>query len=379
MNIFDGTIVIVSLLEIGLLSGSGAKAITAFRSARILRVFRVLRLTRLLRTLAFMKVIVGVIGRTAKSFFWICFLGLILMFIYALLGMQLFGGNLEVLVDGQFSYDTFIGAFLGSFQILVGQDWNGLMQSVFASNFNQWVGGVYLCSWYIIGNWILLRLLLAIILNEFGSTEAEQDKQEIEEEDLPRQSSIANSKSQGTIVESNNNLNSSTKKLDSENQKSAILTHYSNLDPVTSELSQDKSTSCKKPLYDGNDCEASCFYLHKSYQVRVLAYRIITHPYFETLIISVIIANSLMLAIQTYFSSNDPQSGAVFTGFNDFFNIFFAVEMVLKIISLGFILDKGAYLRDSWNILDFIIVVTSLLDMSLASVNIAFIRVRPLK
>lgn len=33
--------------------------------------------------------------------------------------------------------------------------------------------------------------------------------------------------------------------------------------------------------------------------------------------------------------------------------------MVLKILGLGFIFNRGAYLRDPWNILDFIIVVTA--------------------
>jgi len=32
--------------------------------------------------------------------------------------------------------------------------------------------------------------------------------------------------------------------------------------------------------------------------------------------------------------------------------------MVLKILALGFIWNKGSYLRDSWNILDFIIVMS---------------------
>lgn len=35
--------------------------------------------------------------------------------------------------------------------------------------------------------------------------------------------------------------------------------------------------------------------------------------------------------------------------------------MGIKIIAFGFLFNKGAYLRDVWNILDFIIVVTSLL------------------
>lgn len=33
--------------------------------------------------------------------------------------------------------------------------------------------------------------------------------------------------------------------------------------------------------------------------------------------------------------------------------------MLLKIMGMGFIFGKDAYLRDSWNVLDFVIVITS--------------------
>ena len=50
-------------------------------------------------------------------------------------------------------------------------------------------------------------------------------------------------------------------------------------------------------------------------------------------------------------------------------------EMLVKIISLGFAMDKGSYLRDRWNILDFCIVFSSLIDMSLSTINLPFIKV----
>ena len=36
----------------------------------------------------------------------------------------------------------------------------------------------------------------------------------------------------------------------------------------------------------------------------------------------------------------------------------FCVEAFLKIVALGFVLHKGSYLRNIWNIMDFIVVVT---------------------
>jgi hypothetical protein len=40
------------------------------------------------------------------------------------------------------------------------------------------------------------------------------------------------------------------------------------------------------------------------------------------------------------------------------FMAIFSVEMATKILADGFILHKGSYLRNPWNIMDFIVVVS---------------------
>lgn len=40
------------------------------------------------------------------------------------------------------------------------------------------------------------------------------------------------------------------------------------------------------------------------------------------------------------------------------FTLIFLLEALIKIISMGFFLHKHAYIRDTWNVIDFIIVVT---------------------
>ena len=43
----------------------------------------------------------------------------------------------------------------------------------------------------------------------------------------------------------------------------------------------------------------------------------------------------------------------------EFFFIFvFMVEFFLKIIAKGFVFDKHTYLRDGWNLIDFIVVIS---------------------
>lgn len=39
------------------------------------------------------------------------------------------------------------------------------------------------------------------------------------------------------------------------------------------------------------------------------------------------------------------------------------IEAAIKIIVLGFIVSKGSYLRDAWNVLDFAIVIFSIGDI----------------
>ena len=51
------------------------------------------------------------------------------------------------------------------------------------------------------------------------------------------------------------------------------------------------------------------------------------------------------------------------------------LECLFKIVALGFIMDKGTYLRDTWNDLDFFIVVTSMIDLMLSGVDIPAVKI----
>ena len=97
--------------------------------------------------------------------------------------------------------------------------------------------------------------------------------------------------------------------------------------------------------------------------VRIAFVWIITWPIFEKLILFLIILNSLGLGLKDYM---DPENKTYRNQFIDYFDIYFTVafciEASLKILAMGFIMGKGAYLKDAWNWLDFIVVVSSLLE-----------------
>jgi hypothetical protein len=70
---------------------------------------------------------------------------------------------------------------------------------------------------------------------------------------------------------------------------------------------------------------------------------------------------------------------------DDIFQYLYTIEMVFKILSLGFILNKGSYLRDAWNILDFTIIASGYVGMFLSGsgANLSVLRsfrvIRPLR
>ena len=82
--------------------------------------------------------------------------------------------------------------------------------------------------------------------------------------------------------------------------------------------------------------------------------------FFNNLVLLMIIANCATLAM----SSNEPgweksSEGSIIFIVDYIFNAIFLLEMVVKIVAMGFFVSKLTYLRDGWNVLDFIVVTLS--------------------
>ena len=103
---------------------------------------------------------------------------------------------------------------------------------------------------------------------------------------------------------------------------------------------------------------------------------------FEACTLIVILANTAVLAME------DPKAttqSPFLIMLDDVFLALYTIEMVFKIVGLGFICGPKTYLKDAWNILDFIIVVSAYFSMMMSgsSVNLSALRsfrvLRPLK
>lgn len=137
---------------------------------------------------------------------------------------------------------------------------------------------------------------------------------------------------------------------------------------------QEVSDEDKK--YQKLACRYSFYLFAKDNPIRIFCWKVVTHSYFESFILTIICLAALKLAFETYFLINsDPIADTIFYDMDLFFTIIFSLEFLLKAISTGFLFEPLTYFRDSWNQLDFFIVIASILDLSLTSVNIPMIKV----
>ena len=122
-------------------------------------------------------------------------------------------------------------------------------------------------------------------------------------------------------------------------------------------------------------CDYACGVLHKEHPFRKKVYKVVRSKTFDIIVIIFILLNSLTMAMTDYrvgclrrneeaidFGLPDRKRcflNAFVTFMNDYvFGVAFLLEMVLKIIAMGFACEgENTYMSDKWNVLDFVCVL----------------------
>ncbi|KAG5210895.1 hypothetical protein JEQ12_013324 [Ovis aries] len=114
--------------------------------------------------------------------------------------------------------------------------------------------------------------------------------------------------------------------------------------------------------------------------------RVVLNPRtpFEYMILATIIANCIVLALEQHLPDGDktPMSERL-DDTEPYFIGIFCFEAGIKIVALGFALHKGSYLRNGWNVMDFVVVLTGILATAGTDFDLRTLRavrvLRPLK
>ena len=93
---------------------------------------------------------------------------------------------------------------------------------------------------------------------------------------------------------------------------------------------------------------------------RYIVNRIVTWSKFDYFIIGFIFVSSIILILDSPLSDPNGKKRKILNILDIILTSIFVLEFVMKIIANGFLMNgKGSYLRSSWNILDFLILLIS--------------------
>ncbi|XP_071607552.1 voltage-dependent R-type calcium channel subunit alpha-1E [Heliangelus exortis] len=181
-NCFDCGVTIGSIFEVvwAIFRPGTSFGISVLRALRLLRIFKITKYWASLRNL-----VVSLMS-SMKSIISLLFLLFLFIVVFALLGMQLFGGRFNF-IDGTPSanFDTFPAAIMTVFQILTGEDWNEVMYNGIRSQGGVRSGmwsSIYFIVLTLFGNYTLLNVFLAIAVDNLANAqELTKDEQEEEE------------------------------------------------------------------------------------------------------------------------------------------------------------------------------------------------------
>ncbi|KAK1152751.1 voltage-dependent L-type calcium channel subunit alpha-1S-like [Acipenser oxyrinchus oxyrinchus] len=383
------------LVEINIMAPLG---ISVLRCIRLLRIFKITKYWTSLSNL------VASLLNSVRSIASLLLLLFLFIIIFSLLGMQVFGGkyNFEDMEVRRSTFDNFPQALISVFQILTGEDWNSVMYNGIMAYGGPTFPGMLVCIYFIIlfvcGNYILLNVFLAIAVDNLAEAESLTSAQrEKTEERKRRKMDMANkpdkSEEEKLLL---------AKKLEKAKGEGIPTTAKLRVDEFESNVNEikDPYPSADFPGDDEEEepdiplsprprpmaelqlkekavpmPEASAFFIFgPQNKIRKLCHRIVNATTFTNFILLFILLSSISLAAE---DPIDPESfrNQILAYFDIVFTVIFTTEIVLKMTTYGAFLHKGSFCRNSFNILDLLVVSVSLISFGIQSSAISVVKI----
>ena len=182
-NRFDGTIVIASIADMVLVGASGGGSwVSVFRALRLLRVFKMIK---------FLPAMQKQIDVLASAIAEIGYLGMLLgmlLFIFAILGMTLFG-KAPSDTSMRPNFDVLSWSMLSVLSVVTLDNWTILMTSVVDDSSG--LAALYFVALIVISRFFLFNMFIAVILQSFAEFRAEEEEKLVEELQIQRKNNAS--------------------------------------------------------------------------------------------------------------------------------------------------------------------------------------------
>uniref|UniRef100_A0A673Y395 Sodium channel protein n=1 Tax=Salmo trutta TaxID=8032 RepID=A0A673Y395_SALTR len=394
-NIFDSIIVTMSLVELGLANVEGLS---------VLRSFRLMRVFKLAKSWPTLNMLIKIIGNSVGALGNLTLVLAIIVFIFAVVGMQLFGKSYKECVC-KISLDCelprwhmhdFFHAFLIIFRVLCGE-WIETMWECME------VAGQGMClvvfmMVMVIGNLVVLNLFLALLLSSFSGDNLAAPEEDGEMNNLQ----IATGRitrgidwAKAYVIKQfwiiigkqpeedgdgisykwdipyyliQMSLPLQLKKPIAPDNASSICSTVDNPPEVEEEEEEEADTTSPENCWT-EKCIGRCPCLDFDittgkgktwWNFRKTCFLIVEHNYFETFIIFMILMSSGALAFEDIYIEQRRTIKIILEYADQVFTYVFIIEMLLKWVAYGF----QAYFTNAWCWLDFLIVDVSLISLT---------------
>eukprot|EP01062_Namystynia_karyoxenos_P068939 TRINITY_DN6409_c0_g1_i2.p1 TRINITY_DN6409_c0_g1~~TRINITY_DN6409_c0_g1_i2.p1 ORF type:complete len:2273 (+),score=828.29 TRINITY_DN6409_c0_g1_i2:84-6902(+) len=282
---------------------------------------------------------------------------------------------------GYTSFDNFLWAFLSIFQCLTMEGWVEIMyivQDVWGT-----LGVAYFILLIILGSFLILNLALAVINEEFVRIrkEAEEETWAAIREMQAYLAAELEAEAEAEAAEAAEALHSVGEVMElTVNAPGELFTPVGEEEKarVTDAPLSDRALTVPQqtprpwtPVSHDRQCSQGTLEKHSAagetrspwLRLRWLCWQIVSQDYFMGCIVFCIVFNTVILALEHH---GQPQGIVdLQTYANLVLTVIFAVEMVLKLLASGF---RG-YVKDKFNVLDGLVVILSLGELSLESLS----------
>ena len=321
--------------------GYSSLCVSVLRSLRLLKVFKkTSEYRRLTNTVsAFMDSI--------KSIASLLLLLALFVLVFALLGMQLYGGKIQEDVNEHF--DNFFHASLTVFQVVIGCDWNEIMYVAVDSMGGHIIWALYFVVVLTLGNFTLLNIFLAIALNNLEDAE-EKTKEQDKEDARKREKALADA---AQFTKGSTKVRFEEMSLEGTTNSNKTRQSRKNIMKQRSTMALDNT---------------ACLCLTGDNALRQFFHKVLNSRWFEPVVLVTIFLSSVSLAAENPVDDHSSINGIL--KYCDYvFTAIFTFEMIVKMIALGVIGTSTSYFRDFWNLLDFVVVTGALSEYAFLIAN----------
>ncbi|PWY83064.1 calcium channel subunit Cch1 [Aspergillus sclerotioniger CBS 115572] len=163
-----------------------APAIKRERAYDVLTLFQILRVYRVVLAFKVTRDLIMVVFRNSVGLLNLIFFVFLITFLASIFATQLFRGQIpEEDDDGDLIYITFsdiYNSFLGMYQLLSSENWTDILYdaTTYTYGYNTaWISATFLILWFIVANFIVLNMFIAVIQESFDVSEDEKRLQQV--------------------------------------------------------------------------------------------------------------------------------------------------------------------------------------------------------